>query len=69
MNLHPTDRPPDIETFRDALLGDWNPAKIPGQVLPAPKMEDLFAANIERGLAVAAVGLILISLIVTLTHF
>ncbi len=69
MNLHPTDRPVDIEVFREALLGNWNPAKIPGQVLPSPKMEDLFAAGVERGMVLAAAGLILISLIVTLTHF
>lgn len=68
MNLHPADRPPTVEIFREALLGDWNPANIPGPVLPNPKIEDVFGSPVERILAMAAVGLVIISLIVTLTH-
>jgi serine/threonine-protein kinase len=69
MNLHPTDRPATVEIFREALLGDWNPANIPGPSLPNPKIEDVFGSPIERALAVAAIALLLVSLIVTLTHF
>ncbi|MFQ5615761.1 MAG: serine/threonine-protein kinase [Anaerolineales bacterium] len=69
MNLHPSDRPPDVETFRDALLGDWNPASIPGPALPAPTIEDLFSSPTERTLALVSIALVLLSLIVTLTHF
>ncbi len=69
MNLHPADRPPSVEVFREALLGDWNPANIPGQALPNPKIEDVFSSPIERALSLIAIGLLLISLVVTLTHF
>jgi hypothetical protein len=69
MNLHPADRPNSVEIFREALLGDWNPANIPGPSLPTPKLEDVFGSPIERGLAIAAAALLLISLIATLTHF
>ncbi len=69
MNLHPADRPPDMETFREALLGDWNPANIPGPSLPSPTVEDLFASPTETRLVLVAIGLLLLSLIVTLTHF
>jgi serine/threonine-protein kinase len=69
MNLHPADRPSSVEIFREALLGDWNPANIPGPSLPNPKLEDVFGSPTERALAVAAAALLLISLIATLTHF
>jgi serine/threonine protein kinase len=29
MSLHPEDRPQDVEAFRQALLGDWNPVTRP----------------------------------------
>lgn len=69
MNLHPADRPPSVEIFREALLGDWNPANIPGTTMPSPKIEDVFSSRTERGLAIATVALILVGLIITLTHF
>ena len=69
MNLHPSDRPPTVEIFREALLGDWNPTNIPGQALPDPKIEDVLSSPIERALTLVALGLVLVSLIVTLTHF
>jgi len=69
MNLHPADRPDSIEIFQRALLGDWNPANIPGQRLPNPGMKDLFTSSVETRLALVVVGLILLSLIITLTHF
>ena len=68
MNLHPADRPPTVEIFKEALLGDWNPASIPGAILPNPKIEDVFSSRSERTLAILAMGLALIGLIVTLAH-
>ncbi|MDD2695748.1 MAG: serine/threonine-protein kinase, partial [Anaerolineales bacterium] len=35
MSLHPEERPQDIETFRQALLGNWNPSTRPRAPLPA----------------------------------
>ena len=69
INLHPADRPPNVDIFREALLGDWNPANIPGPALPTPKIEDVFSSPLERALSLVALGLVLVSLIVTLTHF
>ncbi len=69
MNLHPADRPESIAHFKKALLGEWNPASIPGQRLPNPGIEDLIASSVETRLALVVVGLILISMIITLTHF
>jgi eukaryotic-like serine/threonine-protein kinase len=69
MNLHPDDRPDTIESFQKALLGDWNPTNIPGQRLPTPGIEDIFASSMETRLALVVLGLILLSLIITLTHF
>jgi len=69
MSLHPDERPADIESFRNALLGDWNPTNIPGRRLPNPSIEDIFASSLETRLTLVVVGLILLSLIITLTHF
>lgn len=69
MNLHPADRPETMALFKKALLGDWNPNNIPGQRLPNPGLEDLVASSVETRLALVVVGLILVSLIITLTHF
>jgi serine/threonine-protein kinase len=66
MSLHPSDRPSDIETFRQVLLGDWNPSKIPGRVLPSPTITDVFSSTTERSLALIAIAMVLLSLIVTL---
>jgi serine/threonine-protein kinase len=69
MNLHPADRPESMALFKKALLGDWNPANIPGQRLPNPGLKDMVASSLETRLALVVVGLILLSLIITLTHF
>ncbi len=69
MNLHPAERPDSVDLFKKALLGDWNPASIPGLRLPNPGIEDIIASSVETRLALMAVGLILISMIITLTHF
>jgi len=66
MNLHPDERPQDVETFRRALLGDWDPVTRPRAPLPAPTLADLVASPIERMLIWIAGGLLLISLAVTL---
>lgn len=67
--LHPSDRPPDITTFRQALLGDWNPARIPSAKLPTPSFTDVVSTSTERGLILFVAGLFILGLIITLTHF
>jgi eukaryotic-like serine/threonine-protein kinase len=66
MSLHPDDRPQDVEAFRQALLGNWNPPTRPQGRLPTPSLVDLFAFIPERVLAGIAVILILLTLILTL---
>jgi eukaryotic-like serine/threonine-protein kinase len=66
MSLHPDDRPKDVDTFRQALLGNWNPPVRPVGPLPAPTLIDVFSSPTERTLAWISAALLLISLIVTL---
>ncbi len=66
MNLHPAERPQDIEAFRQALLGDWSPSSVSASVMPRPMLADVVSTPLELRLALVAIGLMLLSLIVTL---
>jgi serine/threonine protein kinase len=66
MNLHPDERPQEVETFRRALLGDWDPVTRPRAPLPPPTLADLVSSPVERSLIWIAGGLLLISLAITL---
>ncbi|OGO38913.1 MAG: protein kinase [Chloroflexi bacterium RBG_16_57_11] len=66
MNLHPDERPQDVETFRRALLGDWDPVTRPRAPLPAPTLADLVSSPIDRMLIWVTGGLLLFSLAITL---
>jgi serine/threonine-protein kinase len=66
MNLHPDERPQSVENFKQALLGDWNPAQQPRRALPTPSLADLFSSPVERILIWISVGLLFLSLIATL---
>lgn len=66
MSLHPDDRPKDIETFRQALLGNWTPPIRPMGKLPNPTLFELLSAYPERILALISAGLLVLSLIVTI---
>jgi serine/threonine-protein kinase len=68
MQLHPDERPQDIKIFRDALIGDWDPTTRPRGQLPAPRLADVVSAPTELAMVWITVGLLLISLVVTLTH-
>jgi serine/threonine protein kinase len=68
MNLHPEDRPEDVEAFRQALLGDWNPVTRPRASLPAPTMADLVSSPAELTLIGIVAALILVSLALTLAR-
>jgi serine/threonine-protein kinase len=68
MNLHPEDRPADVEAFRQALLGDWNPVTRPRAPLPAPTMADLVSSPAELTLIGIVAVLILASLALTLAR-
>jgi serine/threonine-protein kinase len=66
MSLHPDERPQDVETFRQALLGNWDPTSRPRASLPTPSLVDLFASPIERILIFISAILLFLSLLVTL---
>lgn len=67
MNLHPNDRPQDIEAFRQALLGaEWKPATRPRATLSAPSLADLLSSSAERWLIWLSAAAILLSLILTI---
>ena len=66
MNLHPEERPQNVEAFRQAILGDWNPVSQPKAALPAPSLIDLLSSPIERRLIWISVALMFLSLIATL---
>ena len=66
MSIHPDERPENIEAFRQALLGDWNPTIRPKAPLPTPTLADIVTFPIERFLLFFVAGMILISLILTL---
>jgi serine/threonine protein kinase len=66
MSLHPEDRPQDMEEFRNALLGNWNPVTKPRAPLPTPSMADLVSSPTEMALIWITAGLVLISLVLTL---
>lgn len=68
MNLHPEDRPQSVDEFRNALLGDWNPVIKPRAALPTPSVADLVSSPTEMALIWISAGLILISLILTLSR-
>jgi len=66
MNLHPDERPQSIYQFRQALLGDWNPAQHPRKPLPTPGLIDLLSSPVERSLIWISLALLFLSLIATL---
>jgi serine/threonine-protein kinase len=66
MRLHPDERPQDIEQFRQAILGDWNPVTQPRAPLPAPTLVDMLSSPAERTLFLISLGVLILSLIATL---
>ncbi len=68
MSLHPDQRPESVQVFREALLGDWNPDTRPRAPMPPPTLKDMFTASVERSMLWVSAGLLLISLIATLSR-
>ncbi len=66
MNLHPDDRPQDVETFRKALSGNLNPISQQRQPLPPLVLGDLISSPTEWILAGITAGMVIISLLATL---
>jgi serine/threonine-protein kinase len=66
MNLHPDERPQNVEQFRQALLGDWRQGNHHRKILPTPSLVDLLTSPTERALVWISMGLVIFSLIATL---
>jgi len=68
MNLHPEDRPQDIVSFRQALIGDISPTTRPRMIAKPTSAIDIISSPIETTLLWVSAGLALLSLVVTLLH-
>ena len=68
MSLHPEDRPQNVDEFRNALIGDWNPVTRPRPPQPTPSLADLVSSPAELTLIWITAGLILVSLVLTLAR-
>jgi eukaryotic-like serine/threonine-protein kinase len=68
MNLHPDDRPQNVDIFRQSLLGNWTPPSRPTGSLPSPTLVDIFSSPTERALAGISFALLLLTLILTLVR-
>jgi serine/threonine protein kinase len=65
MGLHPDERPANIEVFRDALFGSWNPS-LKKRSKPSPSLADLLSSPVEKLLIWLSALLFVISLMATL---
>ncbi|HLE51868.1 MAG TPA: serine/threonine-protein kinase [Anaerolineales bacterium] len=66
MSLHPDDRPPDVESFRQALVGNLHPITQPRRAAPSPRFANLFSSPPESILVAILAGVLLLSLLATL---
>lgn len=68
MSLHPEERPQSIEELRKVLLGNWDPVTRPRAAMPTPDLRDVITSRVERTMIWISGGLLLLSLIATLSH-
>jgi eukaryotic-like serine/threonine-protein kinase len=71
MSLHPDDRPPDVDTFRKALMGDTIPVTRPRQTYRQSSLPfaEVIRSNPEKSLVFATALIALLSLAFTLFKF
>jgi serine/threonine protein kinase len=68
MNLHPDERPQDIDAFRQALIGNWIPPTYPSKKAQSPSLRMILSTTQERILIAVAAAMIVFSLIITLAR-
>ncbi len=68
MNLHPDERPQDIESLRQALIGNWIPPIRPINKPHPPSLRMILSTPYERTLLYVAAALLVFSLIITLAR-
>lgn len=66
MNLHPDERPQDIDMFRQALLGNWNPPATTPRRQPRANLRALFRGRREKIMLGVTAALVLVSFVATL---
>jgi len=66
MSLHPDERPQDVESFRQALLGNWTPPPISARRQPAVTLRSVLLGQREQILLWATAGLVIFTLITTI---
>ncbi len=68
MNLHPDERPQDVEAFYQALIGNSVPVIRPSGKPQPPSLNKILSGTNERTLLYITAGLLVLSLIVTLVR-
>lgn len=68
MNLHPDERPQNVELFRQALIGNWIPPIHPVGKPRPPSLKTILSTSYERTLLWVAAALLVFSLIITLAR-
>lgn len=68
MSLHPDERPQDVESFRQSLIGNWIPPIKPLHQTQPMSLRKILSASYERILLWVAVALLAFSLIITLAR-
>ena len=69
MSTHPEERPQDVEAFRQALLGDRIPDMRTRLQPPGLSRDEIVIMPSERILIFLAVGLLIVSLVITLFQY
>lgn len=68
LNLHPDERPQNIEDFRQSLIGRANPATQPRPQLPILSLVDLLRAPVDKILVAFAILMLIVSFLVTMYY-
>jgi serine/threonine-protein kinase len=68
MSVHPDQRFQSISELKEALLGDWEPRLNPNGAMPAPSLREILKSRREQILALAALVLVIASLVVTFLY-
>lgn len=66
MNLHPDERPQDMDSFRQALLGNWTPPAAGSGRKPTLSMRSILQGQREQILLILTITLVLISFFTTI---
>jgi serine/threonine protein kinase len=66
MNLHPDERPQDMDSFRQALMGNWTPPPVGSRRQPTQSLRSIIRGQGERILLWVTVGLLMFSFITTI---